>query len=214
MIAVAADQVAAVAVLQLGERGIGVEVLPAGNAVHHHEAQLVAGVHERGRVRVVREPDVVEPGLLDLPRVAVLGRIRQRVADVGILLVPVGAAQEHPLAVDAEAVLPRWRSGGCRSRERLGVDHLAPASTSQSSGVQVGRAGLHSRGALTSSSWTHVDRRRPAAASRPSRYRGGDRRRPGRRSVARTRKVRASLVCPLRTCVCTRTVALSRETRG
>ena len=54
---------------------------------------------------IVRQPHVVEAGLLDPARVPVLGGVGQRVADVGMLLVTVGAPEEHPLAVDPEAVL-------------------------------------------------------------------------------------------------------------
>ncbi len=51
----------------------------------------------------MREADVVEPRVLDLPGVPVLGRVGESVSHVRVLLVPVRSPQEHPLAVDPEA---------------------------------------------------------------------------------------------------------------
>ncbi len=136
-VAVAAHQVAAVAVLQLGEGRVGVEVLPAGDAVHDDQAELVARVHERRRVRIVRQAHVVESRVLDPARVPILRRVRQRVADVGMLLVTVGAPQEHRLVVEPEAV-PVDRDAADPDAHRLGVHHPAAHQDLAVEPVEVG----------------------------------------------------------------------------
>src|SRR5204863_6698302 len=48
------------------------------------------------------EADIVEARFLDPFRVTIVGLRRQRVADIGIFLMPVDAVQEHAFAIDAE----------------------------------------------------------------------------------------------------------------
>ncbi len=145
VVAVAPDQIAAIAILQLDERGVRVEVLPARDAVHDHDAELVAGVHERRRVRVMREAQEVEAGLLDLAGVPVLRVIRQGVADVGILLVPVGAAQECLVSVDA-APVPRDGDVPDADTQRLGVHGAGVAHDLAVERVEVGCGGTPQAG--------------------------------------------------------------------
>ena len=113
----------------------------------------------------MRQADVVEAGVLDLARVAVLGRVGQRVADVRVLLVPVGAAQEHPLAVDPKSLRrdldapdadsgqlivndhprpPRSRRAASRGRVARAPERAAPAPAgpAMTSPVLSGRAGV------------------------------------------------------------------------
>ena len=105
MIAVAPDELPAFLVFLGGERGIGIVVLPAQNAVHDDDAQFIAGIQKGGGLRIMRQPDVVEARFLDFERVAILRGIGKGVADEGIFLVAVAAAEKELLVIQEKTVL-------------------------------------------------------------------------------------------------------------
>ncbi len=89
-------------------------------------------------MRIVRQPDVVEAGFLDQLCVPVVRVRRDRIADIGIFLVPVHAAQERRLAVDQQAVLGKAEAADADAR--LGaVDGTAASLHQGHQPVEVGR---------------------------------------------------------------------------
>ena len=108
MITVTSDHVAAILQAPLSEDFAAPE-LPARDTVHHDQPQLVAGVHESGRMGVVRKSNEVEPRLLDLQRVAVLCVVREGIAKVWVFLMAIRAAQVHPFAVDTKTLISTKR---------------------------------------------------------------------------------------------------------
>ena len=103
VIPVATDQLAggfdAVLVKWLG-RGIK---LPTHDRRHRDKSKLIAGVHERRALRIVREPHIVEASLFDEVGIAILRIRRHRIADEGMLLVAIDAAEEQFFAIDQQA---------------------------------------------------------------------------------------------------------------
>ena len=73
--------------------------------IEHQHAQLVAGVEQFRRGRIVRGAQRVAAHLLQLANAVVLHRIGQRRAHAGVVLVIAGSLQLDRLAVQEESLL-------------------------------------------------------------------------------------------------------------
>ncbi len=73
--------------------------------VEDQHAQLVAGVEQLRRGRIVRGAQGVAAHLLQLANAVVLHRVGQRRAQAGVVLVIAGAFHLDRLAVEQEALL-------------------------------------------------------------------------------------------------------------
>ena len=103
VVPVAPDHLAYVANRDILPRLVA-NVLPARNLLENQQAQFVAGVEKRGRLRIVRSPhDIAVQFPPQDPGIPALHTRRHRAAHVGKRLVPVQAAQFHGLAVEHEA---------------------------------------------------------------------------------------------------------------
>ncbi len=103
------------------------DVLPARRLLPHHQPQLIAGVEEMRRLRVVRAADHVAVELvLDQLRIPGLKPRRRRHPGVGKQLVTVESEDLEPFAVQVEAVQPKDRLPEAhRHLEGVGGDRRA-----------------------------------------------------------------------------------------
>lgn len=82
---------------------IAADMLPTGDFLEDHEADLVAAVEEIGALRVMRGArDVAGQIVTQDFRVALLTAFALGIARIGETLVPVQAAQDHAFAVEEE----------------------------------------------------------------------------------------------------------------
>ena len=88
----------------LTEDGVSHE-LPTRNGIHYQEAKLITGIKEgRGR-GVMRTTHEIEPCILDLIDITVGCIVRERIANVWVLLVPVCAGDPDMIAVQQQAIV-------------------------------------------------------------------------------------------------------------
>ena len=98
MIAVAADKIFKL------PQSLGIRRHHA-RLVKHQHAQLVAGVQQLRRGRIVRGPQRIAAHLLQLADPVVLHRVGQRSAHAGVVLVVAGAFHFHRASVQQESLL-------------------------------------------------------------------------------------------------------------
>ena len=101
--------------------------------IEHQHAQLVAGVEQFGRGRVVRRAEGVAAHLLQLADAVVLHGVGQRRAEPGVVLVIAGALQLDRLAVEEEALLRVELDDANAERRFVPIDDRPAGSTSVTS---------------------------------------------------------------------------------
>ena len=93
MVAVAADNLAGVLMHLLVPTFVLVPVLPTGGSHNDKESQFVAGIHERGVLRVVCHTDDIETTVLQTTGITPMLGVRHGIAHIGKVLMAVGTNQ-------------------------------------------------------------------------------------------------------------------------
>ena len=142
MIAVAADELADVLIGEAHKDGIVVKELPARDGLYGQQAEAVAGIDHRRILRVMAQTHDVEAVVAHLIDVAIVRIVRDGVADVGIFLMAVCAAEVIGPAVDTEAVLAGDIEGADADDGRLAVHDLTVLHQLCLEAVEAGRVGI------------------------------------------------------------------------
>ncbi len=118
MVAVAADEIFKLA------QAFGIRRHHA-RLVEDQHAQLVAGVEQLRRGRIVRGAQAVAAHLLQLAHAVVLHRVGQRRAQAGVVLVIAGAFHLDRLAVEEQAFLRVELDGADAEARLVAIDNVA-----------------------------------------------------------------------------------------
>ena len=108
--------------------------------VPDQEPEAVGGLVDDRVLRVVTEADEVGAHPLDLLHVAAVDRVGDGRGEAGVVLVPVRAAEQQPLAVEEEGAAGLEREPAEAERLRDGVGHGAVGQQLDLDAVEVGGA--------------------------------------------------------------------------
>ena len=127
MIAVAAHDIADIAIHALRKFGRIIPELPAGRIDDHEQAQLVAGIHKGRVLRTVGVTDNLHPGLLQLLGIPPMDAVSDRVSDDSKILVAVRTDQRLFIrfAVQVKAVFSLKLNAADSDAATITVDHIS-----------------------------------------------------------------------------------------
>ena len=127
VVAVAAHDIADIAIHTLCKFGRVIPELPAGRIDDHEQAQLIAGVHKSRILRTVSITDDLHPDIFQFLGIPPMNTICDSVSDNRKILVAVSSDQRFAVrsAIQVEAVFPFKLNAADSDTAAVTVDHIS-----------------------------------------------------------------------------------------